>query len=59
VKEPPFTYSIGLFANYDHPELIMFGLNKASAIINEIRDHVAAGRKFADGDIADDIVAND
>jgi hypothetical protein len=37
----------------------MFGLNKASAIINEIRDHVAAGRKFADGDIADDIVAND
>jgi uncharacterized protein DUF4262 len=58
-KEPPFTYSVGLFANYDHPELIMFGLDNASAIINEIRDHVAAGRKFADGDIADDIMAND
>jgi hypothetical protein len=58
-SEPPFTYSVGLFANYNHPELILFGLNNAGAIINEIRDHVATGRKFADGDIADDIMAND
>jgi Domain of unknown function (DUF4262) len=42
-KEPPFTYSVGLFANYNHPELILFGLNNAGSIINEIRDHVVTG----------------
>jgi hypothetical protein len=60
-KEPPFSFSVGLFANYNHPELILFGMNgdPASAIINEVRDHVAAGRKFADDDISDEILAND
>jgi Domain of unknown function (DUF4262) len=57
-KEPSFSYSIGLFANYNHPELILFGLNgeTAMAVINEIRDHVADGRSFVDGEIADDIL---
>jgi hypothetical protein len=60
-KQPPFSFSIGLFANYDHPELILFGMRgeNASAIINEVRDHVRAGRKFADGDISDEILADD
>ena len=59
--EPPFSFSVGLFANFDHPELIFFGMNgdNASAIINEVRYHVAAGRKFADGEIADDIMTDD
>jgi hypothetical protein len=31
----------------------------ASAVINEIRHHVANGQKFADGDISDEILTND
>jgi Domain of unknown function (DUF4262) len=59
-KEPPFSFSIGLFANYGHPELILFGISgkTAGAILNEIRFHVANGRKFVDGDIADDILGD-
>jgi hypothetical protein len=61
VKEPPFSFSIGLFANYGHPELILIGMNgeNAGPIINEVRDHVAKGRTFADGEICDEILAND
>jgi len=60
-KEPPFSFSVGLFANYGHPELILIGMNgdNASAIINEVRTHVAAGRKFADGEITEEILADD
>jgi len=60
-KELPFSYSVGLFANYNHPELILFGMRgeQAGAIINEVRYHVADGRKFADGEISDEILSND
>lgn len=60
-KEPPFSFSVGLFVNYAHPELILIGMRgeNASPIINEVRDHVAAGRRFADGNISDEILAND
>ena len=60
-KEPPFSYSIGLFANSDHPELILFGIpgEQAMTVINEVRDHVAIGRKFVDGEISDEILGND
>ena len=60
-NEPPFSFSVGLFANYDHPELVLFGMNAdpAAAIINEVREHVAKGRKFSDGEVSDEILAND
>jgi hypothetical protein len=59
-KEPPFVFSVGLFANYDHPELILFGMapRTAQLIINDVRDRVAVGQKFADGDISDDLLEN-
>jgi Domain of unknown function (DUF4262) len=59
-NEPPCVFSVGLFANYDHPELIMFGMRPKDghAIINDIRDRVAAGQKFRDGDISDDFLEN-
>jgi len=55
---PHFAFSIGLFANYSHPEVIIFGLNSNNGpvIINDVRDRVAAGQKFADSDICDDIL---
>jgi hypothetical protein len=58
--DPPFAFSVGLFANFAHPELIIFGLRpeNAQAIINDVCDRAAAGHKFADGDISDDFLAD-
>jgi uncharacterized protein DUF4262 len=55
--DPPFAFSVGLFLNYGHPELIIFGLpsENAQIVINHVRDHVSDGRRFADGDICDDL----
>ena len=55
--DPAFAFSIGLYLNYRHPKLIIFGLpsDDAQAVINHVRDHVSDGRKFADGDICDDL----
>ncbi|WP_456843565.1 DUF4262 domain-containing protein [Bradyrhizobium sp. USDA 4486] len=57
---PRFAFSIGLFLNYGHPELIIFGQSAANAqaIINLVRDRVVAGHKFVDGDIADELLEN-
>jgi len=55
---PPFDYSIGLYLNYGHPELIIFGLpsDNASSIINDVRDRVAAGHSFGNGAVSDDLL---
>ncbi|MGY8711320.1 DUF4262 domain-containing protein [Bradyrhizobium sp. 18BD] len=57
---PSFAFSIGLYLNYGHPELIIFGQSaqNAQAIINLIRDRAAAGHKFVDGDISDELLEN-
>lgn len=59
--DPPFAFSIGLFVNYGHPELIILGqrAENARAIINLVRDRVADGHKFVDGDISGDFLEND
>lgn len=59
--DPPFAFSIGLFVNYGHPELIILGqrAENAQAIINLVRDRVADGHKFIDGDISGDFLEND
>jgi len=46
--DPAFAFSIGLYLNCRHPELIIFGLpsDDAQAVINHVRDHVSDGRKF-------------
>lgn len=58
--DPPFAFSIGLFLNYGHPELIIFGQSAgtAQAIITLIRDQVAAGHQFVDGDVSDEMLEN-
>lgn len=55
--DPPFDFSIGLYLNYGHPELIIFGLPESSAgIINGVRDRVAAGHIFKNREISDDLL---
>jgi hypothetical protein len=57
-RGPGYAFSIGLFANYGHAELVIFGLRAdiAQTIINDVRDRAAAGHQFVDGDISDDIL---
>ena len=55
-KQECFSYSTGLFAQFQRPEIILFGLdaNTANRIINEIGNAMKAGREFElDTDYAD------
>jgi hypothetical protein len=56
--KPPFDFSIGLYLNYGHPELIIFGLpsGTATGIINGVRDRVAAGHSFGNNAVSDDLL---
>jgi hypothetical protein len=55
---PGFAYSIGLTKNYGQPELICFGLDMALMhhMINAIRDRMAAGTKFHDGQRVSELI---
>jgi hypothetical protein len=55
---PAFAYSIGLFHKFNHPEIIVFGLdlNILHRIINVIGEELRQGRRFADGENASDIL---
>lgn len=50
--EPAFAYTIGLFHNYKHPELIVFGLRPElmHSMLNTVAEFVKSGRTFAAGD---------
>jgi hypothetical protein len=52
-----YVFSIGLYLNYGHAELILFGLdpNDACLIINEVRDRVVEGREYFAGDVCADL----
>jgi len=45
---PGWAYSVGLFQNYDHPEIIVFGedLDLMHSIINRVGDDVRSGKTF-------------
>ena len=45
---PGFAYSVGLFHNFDHPEILIVGLdlNVMHGIINNLRDDIQRGTHF-------------
>jgi hypothetical protein len=55
---PGFTYSIGLFKSYGHPEVVVFGLpnDAMQRIVDIIATLVKAGRSFGDGDQTPDVL---
>ncbi len=56
---PAFAYSVGLQHSFDHPEIIVFGLNNAETmmyIINTIGDAVKNGSTFEDWHESDQIL---
>jgi hypothetical protein len=46
---PGWAYSIGLYKNFSHPEIVVFGLgsNLMHSIINSIGEDVRSGKAFA------------
>ena len=55
---PGFTYTIGLFYSYSHPEVIVFGLpNQAmQGVVDCIAGLVKGGVRFGDGDESDEVL---
>lgn len=58
LDSPAFSYSIGMFATLEHPEVIIIGLSSSSAhgIINGLGDQVREGKRFAAGNVYDDLL---
>jgi hypothetical protein len=56
--QPGWSYSIGLFKTFRHPEVVVFGLplDTMHQIINMVGGAVKSGRQFADGVVADDLL---
>jgi Domain of unknown function (DUF4262) len=54
---PGFAYSIGLYKNWKHPEIIMFGLpiDILHRAINNAGEEVRLGKRFEDSDHSDEI----
>lgn len=50
-NKPAFAYSIGLFATFKHPEIIMYGLDLdvMQQIINNLGDDIRKGIVYSDG----------
>lgn len=48
-EEPGFAFSIGMFKNYGHPEIIIFGLKNEVMhnVINSLGEDIKNGKKLA------------
>lgn len=57
---PGFAFSVGLWENFEHPEVILFGLPPDVAIdlLNGLADEVDDGKQFVDGTKHDGLLAN-
>ena len=57
---PPFSYSVGLYKTYNHPEIIIIGLKQqlAHIIINNIAEDIKNGIKYDPFSWSSDILDN-
>ena len=48
---PGWAFSIGLYRTFNHPEVVVFGLNDdlMHSVINSVGDDVRAGKRFEEG----------
>jgi hypothetical protein len=58
---PPHTFSVGLYEKFNHPEIIIVGLdiNLAASLINNIGEQVKSGKKFEPGKSYNKLLAGD
>jgi hypothetical protein len=56
--EPAFAYSMGLYENFLHPEVILFGLDLdvMHQLINDAAKRIRQGYKYAEGHRYDDLL---
>jgi hypothetical protein len=56
--EPAFTYTVGLFETFGHPEVVIFGVKQeaATGILNEIGEGASQGLKREAGVLYDDVL---
>jgi hypothetical protein len=57
-KGPGFCYSVGLFKKFNHPEILIVGLDLdiAHELINEIGEYIGKGRNYESGRLYADIL---
>lgn len=55
---PGFAYSFGLYEEFQHPEIIIFGLDSAimHEVINCTGDLVRKGARYGDGDVTGELL---
>jgi Domain of unknown function (DUF4262) len=56
-SEPAFAYSIGLYENFKHPEIILFGLDLRAMhqVINDVGKRIREGERFSEAHRYDDL----
>ena len=56
--EPAFAYSMGLYENFHHPEIVLFGLDLdvMHRLINNAGSRIRDGLKFEEGQKYDDLL---
>jgi hypothetical protein len=57
---PEYSFSVGFYETYEHPELVIFGLPMESAhkIIGSCLERINEGAGFEAGQVRDDILKN-
>jgi len=57
-RGPGFAYSVGLFKNFEHPEIIIIGLKPdlAHILINNIGEDIKNGKRYDSGQLYADIL---
>lgn len=58
-SHPPHSYSVGLFATFDHPEIVIVGLPGPTAqrLINNLADEIKEGATYEPGCKYDNILS--
>jgi len=56
--EPAFAYSMGLYENFHHPEIVLFGLDLEvmHRLINDAGSRIREGLKYEEGQKYDDLL---
>src|SRR5262249_53986273 len=59
--EPPFLYTIGLMQSFNHPDLILFGLDadNTHALFSQLVDDIRAGKSYAEASVKSVIIGGD
>jgi hypothetical protein len=57
--EPPFVYTIGLCDRFDHPELVIVGLEAkvAHSLLSDMLAEIRTGRKYVPGETYRDLIS--